>query len=224
MSTGILVIGESGTGKSYSLRNLNPKETFIINIVGKPMPFKGARSKYIQEKTEEKDINMFSTRDPGIILKLLQRISDKRPEIKNIIIDDFQYIMSGKFMDKSDEKGWEKFTEIAKDAWNVIQLSLSLRNSLNVIFLTHSDVHPETGKIKCKTIGKMLDEKVCIEGLFTIVFNSLSKDGVYKFLTQNLGNNIAKSPVGMFEDVYIDNDMKQIIDNINKYYDEDVDQ
>lgn len=222
MSTGILIIGESGTGKSTAIETLNPKETFIISILNKPLPFKGWRKKYTTIDSEKNPKgNYYSIAKSDCVVKTMNYINMKMPHIKTIIIDDFQYIMSNEFMDRALEKGYDKFSEIGKHAWDVITTALMLRLNLNVIFLSHSDTD-DSGKIKCKTIGKLLDEKVCVEGMFTIVFNSIIKDGQYGFLTQNLGNNIAKSPKGMFEDVFIPNDLQFVVDQINAYYDEDI--
>lgn len=219
MSKPILIIGESGTGKSRSLINLNPKEVFIINVVGKDLPFKGWKSKY-QTLNNNGIGNMVSIDDPEKILKSLSYIDTKRPDVKILIIDDFQYIMANEYMRRGKERGFDKFTEIGQHAWEILWASKWLRNDLFVVFLAHSDSN-DNGKSKCKTIGKMLDEKICIEGMFTIVLNTVYDDGKYFFETQTNGNNTTKSPEGMFESKRIENDLNFVINSIKKYESEE---
>jgi len=226
MGTNILIYGESGSGKSTALRNLNPKETFIINVVGKPLPFRGWQKKYttIDSKTNPTG-NYFCNVNYDAVGKTIDYVIDKRPEIKNLVIDDFQYIMADDFMSRALEKGFDKFAEIALHAYDIVRkASFTCRDDLKCIFLSHSDnSNPE--KIKLKTIGKMLDEKIALEGLFTIVLYSFAHEDKYKFLTKSNGNTIAKAPMGMFEDKCIDNDLKEVIAKVDEYYsflDEDV--
>jgi len=145
------------------------------------------------------------------------------PEIKNIIIDDFQYTMANEFMRRATEKGYDKFTQIGQNAWNIISQAGALRDDLKVFFLTHSDTD-EMGKSKIKTIGKMLDDKICLAGLFTIVLYSTMIDDRYVFLTQSTSNAIAKSPLGMFEEKIIENDLSYVINKINEYEIDDIKQ
>jgi hypothetical protein len=221
MSTSILIYGESGTGKSTSIKNLSQEETFIIAAINKPLPFRGWRTKYIPVEMQPsgrynyKTGNYLINDGANIIIATLNAISECRPEIKNIIIDDFQYIMSNQYMRRATEKGWEKFTDIGESTWRVMAQSSQLRSDLKVFFLAHSDT--QGGKTKLKTIGKMLDEKVCIEGMFTIVLHSTIVESRYVFLTQNNGNSIAKSPQGMFETFAVPNDLSSIIENIDNY-------
>jgi hypothetical protein len=232
MSEIIAVVGQTGTGKSTSVEKLNPKETVIIGIIDKPLPFRGWKQHYrtgkwyLTEPNVTDEGNYVISHDSAIIVKVLNYISDKRPEIKQIVIDDFQYIMSTEFMNRSDEKGWEKFTDIAKHVWNVINAAKSLREDLKVFILSHDEIITEnfSPKRKIKTIGKLLDDKVTLEGLFTIVlFTDIKKNkensGLeYSFITQNDGTTTAKSPRGMFETFNIPNDLAAIIGKINTYY------
>lgn len=221
MSTTILIIGESGTGKSSSIRTLNHQETIIINVLDKPLPFKGFKNKYISKSTDDKKANIFSTDKYSKIIESINAVDKNRPEIKNLIIDDFQYIMANAFLTRALERGYDKFTEIGQQAWQIIRSLQSCREDLKCYVLSHSDVD-QSGKSKCKTIGKMLDDKICLEGMFTIVFHSMSHDGKYKFLTQNDGVHLAKSPLGMFESKYIDNDLQFIGSKIEEYFNEDI--
>lgn len=221
MSEIIAVVGQTGTGKSTAVEMLNPKETAIINIVGKPLPFRGWKAKYNSQNR-----NYFVSVSAKDIVSALIKINDTRPEIKTIVIDDFQYLMSTEFMNRSDEEGWKKFTDIARHAWDVINTGRNLREDLKVFVLSHDEIIMEnyTPKRKIKTIGKMLDDKVTLEGLFTIVlFTDISKDQntnelKYSFITQNDGTTTAKSPKGMFKDFMIPNDLSYVIKCIDEYY------
>jgi hypothetical protein len=211
-----LVIGESGTGKSTSIRNLDPKETVIINVLDKPLPFKSALENY-KKKTSDQKGNYFSTDNYSKIISAINHISVNDLSIKNIIIDDFQYVMANEFMRRATERGFDKFTEIAQHAWQIIDSAAKARSDLFVFILSHSD-EDNSGKIKCKTIGKMLDDKITIEGMFTTVLHSIVSDGGYKFLTQNDGSHIAKSPMGMFSQDFIDNDLYFVKQKMSEYY------
>jgi hypothetical protein len=129
--------------------------------------------------------------------------------------------MANEFMRRSKETGFGKFTDIGRNAWNIINsvTAVSSREDLKCYFLSHSE-NDANGKSKCKTIGKMLDEKITLEGMFTVVLHSLVHNKSYKFLTQNDGVHIAKSPLGMFDSELIDNDLNYINEQINKYYGE----
>ncbi len=218
MGQGILIIGESGSGKSTSLENLNPKETFIINVKGKSLPWQGFKKQYSAENK-----NLFNTDQAGQVLDALQKISDTRPEIKQIIVDDWQFISSAELMARSSEKGFEKFTSIAKSIYSIADKPRQLRDDLKVFYLTHSeDVVDSDGnrKTKAKTVGKMIDNQITLEGLFTIVLYTnveKTKEGMkYQFVTNSDGTNTAKSPKGMF-DAKIPNDLKEVIKRIDKY-------
>jgi hypothetical protein len=226
MSNATLIIGESGTGKSSSIRKLDPTKTFIINVLGKPLPFRSGRHHY---KKVSKDLegniigNYFSSDNCQKILNCIDTIDSKMGEISTIIIDDWQYIMCNEYMRRATENGFSKFTEIGKNAWSIIKALIDCRPDLDVFVLSHSDTNE--GKSRCKTIGKLLDDKISVEGMFTTVLHSLIVDGDYKFLTQNDGFHLAKSPMGMFNDKYLDNDLLIIKNQMEDYYsfDEDID-
>lgn len=217
MAISILIMGESGTGKSTSLRTLDHKETFIINVLNKPLPFKGYKSKYVAGAPGSGKGNYLTTDNSHQIQSVISYISKNRPDIKNIIVDDFQYIMANEFMRRATESGWGKFSEIGQNAWSIFDLAPKCRDDLCLFFLSHTE-NNDRGVAKFKTIGKMLDEKISIEGMFTVVLHSLVTQDGYKFLTQHDANHLAKSPMGMFNDSLIDNDLKIVKDIIFAYF------
>jgi len=225
MATGILIIAESGAGKSTSIETLDPKETFIINVANKSLPFKGWRTKYIIWSKENPSGNMYEKANPDQIEACLKYIHEKRPEIKTVIIDDFQYMSSFEFFDKVDEKGYEKFTKIGAHLARIARMPKDLRDDLQVYMLTHAEESTDVEgkrKFKAKTIGKMVDEKLTLEGLFSIVlFGKIKKDKEgnirYIFETQNNGENTCKSPRGMFDTFEIPNDLEAVRKAIISY-------
>jgi ABC-type dipeptide/oligopeptide/nickel transport system ATPase component len=222
----IAIVGESGTGKSTSLRNLNPEETFIISTTGKPLPFRAWKKKYIPIKIEGKNVsgNYYVSSKWDQILKILQIIDKMMPHIKQVIIDDFQYVLSYEFVDRATEVGYTKFSELAQHAMEILRYSEKMREDCKMIFLTHSEnvgdnVNP---KFVIKTVGKLLSEKVTLEGLFTYIFFTKVSEGdsgrmEYKLITNNDGTCVAKTSFGMFEDLEIDNDLNEIIHVIDAY-------
>lgn len=222
----IAIVGESGTGKSTSLRNLNPEETFIISTTGKPLPFRAWKKKYIPIKIEGKNVsgNYYISSKWDQILKILRIIDKMMPQIKQVIIDDFQYVLSYEFVDRATEIGYTKFSELAQHAMEILRYSEKMREDCKMIFLTHSEnvgdnVNP---KFVIKTVGKLLSEKVTLEGLFTYIFFTKVSEGdsgrmEYKLITNNDGTCVAKTSFGMFEDLEIDNDLNEIIHVIDAY-------
>lgn len=222
----IAIVGESGTGKSTSLRNLNPETTFIISTTGKPLPFRAWKKKYIPIKIEGKNVsgNYYVSSKWDQILKILQIIDKMMPHIKQVIIDDFQYVLSYEFVDRATEVGYTKFSELAQHAMEILRYSEKMRENCKMIFLTHSEnvgdnVNP---KYVIKTVGKLLSEKVTLEGLFTYIFFTKVNEGdsgrmEYKLITNNDGSCVAKTSLGMFEDLEIDNDLDEIIKVIDAY-------
>lgn len=224
MANKLLIIGESGAGKSTSVKNVNPKDTFIINCANKNLPFKGWKSKYVAFDPKKKEGNMLSTTNFEVICNALQFIDKEMPHIKNVIIDDFQYVIIYEFMERAKEKGYDKFTEMAQHSFACLVAPDKLRNDLTVVFLAHSeDVSGVNGmKTKMKTVGKMLDEKLTIEGLFSMVLMSVCfKDNenniAYKFVTRGNGTNTVKTPEGMFEETLIPNDINYVLGKIKEY-------
>ena len=225
MADSVLIIAESGSGKSTSIENLNPKETFIINVANKPLPFKGWKSMYIQWSKDNPTGNLYAKYDADSIVACMKYISEKRPEIKTIVVDDFQYMMGFEYMEKALEKGDEKFTKMAANLAKVATLPKDLRDDLTIFFLTHAEESSDIDgnrKLKAKTIGKMVDNVLTLEGLFSIVlFGKVKKDkelGVkYVFETQNNGENTCKSPKGMFPTFEISNDLALVKQAIINY-------
>lgn len=221
MSKAILVIGESGSGKSTSIRTLPEEETFIINVIGKTLPFKGANKKYIKIAPDGATGNTYQSDNHAHIMKVINLINNKRLDVKYLVIDDFGYSITSDFMKKALVKGYDKFSELAHSAWEVLSLITNLRDDLFVFVMMHSDTDG-SGRSKPKTIGKMLDERVCIEGMFSICLHSFCTDGQYCFLTNNHGNLMAKSPMDMFNHLTIPNDLKLVVDHVNAYLNEDI--
>lgn len=210
MSTAVMIIGESGTGKTTSLRNMNPKDVLLIQAVRKPLPFRSAEWKPATKATPDGSV-IHSDTAPTII-GMMQRT--KKPII---IIDDFQYILANAFMRRSAETGFQKFTDIAKDAWEILMAASAQPSDKRIYILAHSTTD-DTGKTKAKTIGKLLDEKITIEGLLTIVLRTAVINGQYLFLTQNSGSDTTKSPIGMFDAEHIPNDLAEVDRAICEFY------
>ena len=225
MANSILIIAESGSGKSTSIESLNPRETFIINVANKPLPFKGWKSKYIGWSKTTPTGNIFATASTENIVACMKYISEKRPEIKDLIIDDFQFVSSFEYMEKALEKGYEKFTKIASNLSKIVTLPKDLREDLNVYFLNHAEISTDmegNRRIKALTVGKMIDNVLTLEGLFSIVlFGKVkkNKDGSvrYVFETKNKGENTCKTPKGMFETDEIPNDLALVKQAIVNY-------
>lgn len=216
MSNAILILGDSGTGKSTSLRNLDPKQTFIINVLDKPLPFRGYRANYTKLSTDGLTGNYYESDDHEKITRVIKLVSSKRPEITNLIIDDFGFTITNTFMRRSRESSFAKFTDIGRNAWEIITSLRGLRDDLNCIVTMHVDID-SLGKYRPKTIGKMIDQYNIIEGAFTYVFQSVIVDHKYKFITINDGQHMAKTPMGCFDEFYVDNDMNQIVNTIQQY-------
>lgn len=221
MSNTSIIMGESGTGKSTSIRNLDPKETFIINVMNKPLPFRGYKQHYSRVSPDGATGNYYSSDNYDHITIVINKINARRPDIKTLIIDDFQYLMAGEFMARALERGYDKFSEIGKHAYDLLKMLPSLREDLDVFILTHSEAN-EAGKMKIKTIGKMLDEKITIEGMYSMVLQTELMNGNYSFITQGDARHIAKSPMGMFEERSIPNDLAFVKQKMSSYYNEGI--
>lgn len=199
----VYILGRSGSGKSYSMRNFEKGEVGVINVQGKILPFKGSGAWDVRNTDDSKEI--------------VENIEEMAKKHKTIVVDDFQYVMANEFMRRSTERGYDKFTEIARHAWDIANMVRTLPNDVIVYVLCHTDTDQD-GFEKLKTIGKLLDEKIVLEGMSTIVLKTAVSDGQYMFLTQNNGKDTTKSPAGMFPSYAIDNDLKYVDEKIRNYY------
>lgn len=212
MSIATLILGKSGTGKSTSLRNLDPAETLLIQVIRKPLPFRSKGWTYF-DKDNNPTGNVFVSESWDKIIRLMR--GTKR---KVIVIDDLQYLLANEFMRRTDEKGFDKFTDIAKHAWEVMSVASDLAPDVRVYLLSHIEENESTGAMKMKTIGKLLDEKITPEGLVTIVLRTVVDGGTYRFATRNNGLDTTKSPMGLFEADRIENDLALVDAAIRDYY------
>lgn len=205
MGIGVLVIGKSGSGKSTSLRNFKKDEVGIINVISKPLPFKN-------------DLITIDTDNYADIKKIL-----KDAKAKSIVIDDAGYLITNQFMRKHSNAGggnavYNLYNELADNFWNLIANEIKNAPQDRITYLFMHEDKNEYGDIKPKTIGKLLDDKVNVEGLFSIVLRAKKIDKNYYFFTQSTEGDVAKSPIGMFNDLYIENDLKFVDDKIREYY------
>ena len=205
MGIPVLIIGKSGTGKSTSLRNFKSDEVGIINVLNKPLPFRTDIKPYHCDNYE----------------KIKQVIADSK--VKSIIIDDAGYLITNHFMNKHSKANagnavYAMYNELADNFFKLIEFCKTVEEDKIIYFIMHEDRN-DFGELKPKTIGKLLDEKVCIEGLFTIVLRSIFKDKKYLFLTGREDElDLQKSPIDMFKDLKIDNDLKNVDNCIREYY------
>ena len=217
----IAVVGATGSGKSTSIKSLDPKETYIINVARKELPFKGANRLYNAENK-----NYLEVDDALSIVKALQSISERGTHIKQVILDDSNYIMGFSMVKKATETGFTKFSIMAKDMVTLLTEARKLRDDLKIFYFSHPEEVMDDGAIvsyKMKTAGKLLDNQIVLEGLFTIalythVDEDKNGDATYEFVTNRWKKYPAKSPAGMFNATRIPNDLKDVCDRINEYY------
>jgi hypothetical protein len=210
MSVATLVLGNPGTGKSTSLRNLNPAETLLIQAIKKPLPFK--REGWSVRSKENPSGNIFVTDNSDTICQIMHKTTRKV-----IVIDDWNLVMTNEYMRRSTENGFQKFSDIGRSAWEILTTASVLADDVRVYLLGHTEVS-ELGHVKAKTIGKMIDEKCPVESLFSIVFNTAVINDQFIFLTKNNGQNTVKTPLDMFTETHIPNDLAQIDSVISEYY------
>ena len=199
MGLPVMILGASGSGKTASLRGFEPGTLGMINVAKKPLPF----------KTQMKPMN---TDSYDQIKRALQQA-----KVRSIAIDDAQYLLANEFMRSAKVNGYQKFVDIALNCWNLIQFVSELPEDKIVYFLWHSEID-ERGFERAKTIGKMLNEKITLEGMFTIVLKTVVKDGGYYFSTQTNGADTVKSPMGLFDAELIENDLAMVDRRIREYY------
>ena len=201
-SVPVLLIGASGSGKSTSLRNFKGEEVAVVNVLGKPLPFKS-------------DIKAGKCDDYNIILKAI-----KETPKKTIVIDDANYLITNEFMNKSSVKGFDKYNEMGNNFFNLINGIKNIDGGKTVYLIMHEDTD-ENGNVKPKTIGKLLDDKVNIQGMFTICIRSMYDNGNYIFRLKTNGQDCVKTPFGMFEEESMDNDLKEFDKVVREYYELD---
>lgn len=201
MGIPVLILGESGSGKSASLRNFDPEDVSIFNVAAKPLPFR-------------KKLPSRSTSDYGVIMQSIQTSAKK-----SFVIDDSQYLLCFESFAKAKEMGYGKYTDMALHFYDLVQFVIrQTPPDVVVYFLHHTETAENTGKIKAKTMGKMLDNQLTLEGLFSIVLMCFTDGKKHLFVTQSDGKTAAKSPMGLF-DLEIDNDLKAVDQAIRAYYD-----
>ena len=227
MSNLVIVLGASGSGKSTSIKTLRPEETVIINVLGKDLPFKGSRTNYTREKK-----NLIQSASWDNIVSMMQSISKNFPNIHNIVIDDAIYVMRTEFFDRSKEKGYDKYNELADHFRRIIAEGNNLRNDITVFMLLHTEAVEAEGSVigyKASTVGKLLDKMYNpIESVSITLFAQPKYDEKGKpqfgFWTHPMKVNgleiPAKSPDEMFEEDFIDNSLQLVLDRMKEYYGE----
>lgn len=209
MSKAILIIGESGSGKTTSLRNLPPDETFYIDADGKGLSWKGWRNQYNKQKK-----NYIKTDDPDMVYKLMEEIHTKQKQFKYLIIDTLNGIMVGDEMRRTKEKGYDKWMDLAQSVFNIVDVSNKLRDDLTVIMLGHAQTSDD-GFTCLLTNGRKLN-KIRLESKLTTVLLCRAKDGQYVFETK-AHNSTAKTPMGAFEEDEIPNDIMPVIKALEEF-------
>lgn len=205
MAVPVLIIGKSGSGKSASMRNCIDKDFNLIRVLNKPLPFKG-------------NIQGWKTDDYQTIMKALFQ-----SRAKSIVIDDAGYLITNQFMNGHSSTGggngaFTLYNNLADYFWNLVQFIINKVPEDKIIYIMMHEDSNDLGEIKPKTIGKLLDEKVCIEGMFTIVLRCIEEGGKHLFVTQTANGAVSKSPIGMFEDLTVDNDLVLVDQIIRNYY------
>lgn len=200
MGVAVMVLGKSGSGKSTSLRNFEPDEVGIFNILGKPLPFRGGAQ--------------FPQANKPAYIQIMDSLRNNK--LRCYVVDDSTYLMQNENFNRSREKGFEKFTEIALHFQQLISAALATDADTIVYFLHHVDENAD-GSEKIKTVGKMIDEKYCIEGACPVVIDCVVQDGKHVFVTENNGTNLAKAPMDSLPGV-MDNDLKAVDTALREYW------
>ena len=225
MANCVILLGKSGTGKSTSIKGLNPKETVVINTLKKRLPFKGSSTLYNEENK-----NLFNIDEYDSVINYLTSISQKATYVKNVVLDDSIYIMRKEYFKRAKETGYGKYTDLAAHFQQIISTCEGLRNDLNVFFILHTEEITSDGSIvgyKVSTVGKLLDSQYNpIEVVPMVLFSTIKYDekgkpqyGFYTHAAMNGNIEIpAKSPNGMFEEDFIPNDLGEVVKAMNEYY------
>lgn len=208
MAIPVLIMGKSGSGKSASLRNFGPDDICVINVIGKPFPFRGELTK------------VFQTDDYATVMKAIAKAANNGS--KAIVIDDAGYLITNEFMRGHAQQGqgnaiFAFYNKLADDFWRLTEFIKTMPPDVVIYVMMHED-QDDFGQITPKTMGKILKDKVCVEGLFTIVLRSEKDGDKHIFRTKTTGNDVTKTPMGMFEDETIDNDLAVVDKTIRDYY------
>lgn len=203
MGIAVLVLGESGSGKTASLRNFKAEDVSVLNVASKPLPFKNT--------------NKIKMANKATYAMIKGAVSSGRTP--SYVVDDAQYLMAFESFDKVNETGYGKFTTMAKNYEDMLRYIQEDTSPNTIVYVLQHIERSEDGRIKAKTLGKMLDSQLTIEGLFTIVLLAQTDGRKHYFSTQSDGTTPCKSPMGMFDEMEIDNDLKLVDDKIREYYD-----
>lgn len=202
MGVAVLILGESGSGKSASMRNFNENDVRILNVASKPLPFRNT--------------NKLKKADKATYGMIKGAVSSG--QTLSYVVDDAQYLMAFESFERAKETGYTKHTEMAKNYQEMLRYIQEETPPDTIVYVMQHIDTDESGKVKAKTLGKMLDQQLTVEGLFTIVLLCKADEKRHYFITQSDGTNPCKSPMGMFEDIEIDNDLKMVDDTIREYY------
>lgn len=201
MGVPVLVMGETGSGKTYSIKNFSPDEVGIFSVEKGRLPFKGDFK--VKKHATYSDINQIF----------------RAPKLKRYVIDDSQYLLVNDLFDSAKDTGYQKYTDMALAFRNLIHaVNHALPDDVIVYFLHHTETDSNTGKVKAKTVGRMIDQYLTLEGCFDIVLLTAVEGNNHYFITQSDGYTTAKSPEGLFPDIKIPNDLKAVDEAIREYW------
>ena len=201
MGVPVLIAGKSSSGKTYSIKNFDPAEVGIFSVEKGRLPFKGDFK--VKKRATYRDINSIF----------------KEPKLKKYVVDDSQYLLVNELFDRAKETGYQKYTDMAVNFRNLIHnVNYLLPDDVIVYFLHHTETDPNTGEVKAKTVGKMIDQYLTLEGCFDIVLFAEADSEGHHFITQSDGYTTAKSPEGMFPEIKIPNDLKAVDEAIRAYW------
>ena len=225
MANNVIILGRSGTGKSSSIKTLDPKETVIVNVLKKKLPFKGSQTLY---NTDNK--NLLNMDDYTQVINMLQYIDKNMPNVKNIVIDDAIYVLRKEYFRRAKESGYQKYTELAQHFQQIISTCENMREDINVFFILHSEDITSDNTIvgyKVSTIGKLLDSQYNpVEVVPMVLYSAIKYDdkgnATYGFYTHRTMEGTveipAKSPADMFEEDFIPNDLGYVVKKMYEYY------